>query len=111
MLTNLNPGRLVKSFNLGVSPFPTTVPGDTLLAVPPVNKTAMEGEMVNFDCVAKGEGTVVTWSREGTSILEIQVKTFRLFFTRRASMRQKFSNLLCHGRLSEDERLSTATGR
>lgn len=73
LLTNLNPGRLVKSFNVGVSPFPTTVIGDTLLTIPPVNKTAMEGETVTFDCVAKGEGTIVTWFREGVSIPEIQV--------------------------------------
>ncbi|XP_024870972.1 protein borderless isoform X1 [Temnothorax curvispinosus] len=56
----------------GVSPFPTTVSGDTLLAIPPVNKTAMEGETVSFDCVAKGEGTIVNWFREGVPIPEIQ---------------------------------------
>jgi len=80
LLTNLNLSRLVKSFNLGASPFPTTVAGDTLLTVPPVNKTAMEGEIVTFDCVPKGEGTNVMWFRDGTSIPEIQVqKSF--FFT------------------------------
>lgn len=56
-----------------MSPFPTTVAGDTLLAIPPVNKTAMEGETVTFDCVAKGESTIVTWIREGIPIPEIQV--------------------------------------
>lgn len=76
LLTNLNQSRLVKSFNLGVSPFPTTVPGDTLLAIPPVNKTAMEGETVAFDCVAKGDGTIVNWFREGLPISEIQVWSF-----------------------------------
>ncbi|XP_072749945.1 protein borderless isoform X2 [Anoplolepis gracilipes] len=56
----------------GASPFPTTVAGDTLLTIPPVNKTAMEGETVTFDCVAKGESTVVMWFREGIPIPEIQ---------------------------------------
>lgn len=57
-----------------MSPFPTTVPGDTLLAIPPVNKTAMEGETVTFDCVAKGEGTIVNWFREGVPIPDMQVR-------------------------------------
>ncbi|XP_017760125.1 PREDICTED: protein borderless isoform X1 [Eufriesea mexicana] len=52
----------------GASPFPTSVPGETLLAVPPVNKTVMEGESVSFDCVAKGERSVVSWFREGSEI-------------------------------------------
>lgn len=56
-----------------MSPFPTTVAGETLLAIPPVNKTAMEGDTVMFECVAKGEGTIVSWFREGVSIPEIQV--------------------------------------
>ncbi|KMQ92911.1 protein turtle [Lasius niger] len=56
----------------GASPFPTTVAGDTLLTVPPVNKTAMEGETVTFECVAKGESTIVAWFREGIPIPEIQ---------------------------------------
>ncbi|XP_012147466.1 borderless isoform X2 [Megachile rotundata] len=56
----------------GASPFPTSVPGETLLAVPPVNKTVMEGESVSFDCVAKGEKSVVSWLREGVEITEIE---------------------------------------
>ncbi|XP_011351926.1 protein borderless isoform X2 [Ooceraea biroi] len=56
----------------GASPFPTTVAGDTLLAVPPVNKTTMEGETVSFDCIAKGESTIVTWFREGVPIPDVQ---------------------------------------
>lgn len=76
MLTNLKLGRLVKSFNPGASPFPTSVPGETLLAVPPVNKTVMEGESVSFDCVAKGEKSVVNWFREGVEITAIEVTFF-----------------------------------
>ncbi|CAD1475363.1 unnamed protein product, partial [Heterotrigona itama] len=56
----------------GASPFPTSVPGENLLAVPPVNKTVMEGESVGFDCVAKGEKSVVSWFREGVEITEIE---------------------------------------
>ncbi|CAK9794813.1 Protein borderless [Anthophora quadrimaculata] len=56
----------------GASPFPTSVPGENLLAVPPVNKTVMEGESVSFDCVAKGEKSVVSWFREGVEIVEME---------------------------------------
>jgi hypothetical protein len=77
--TNRYLSRPVKSFNLGASPFPTTVAGDTLLTIPPVNKTAMEGETIGFDCIAKGEGTVVTWFREGVPIPDIQVTIFSDF--------------------------------
>ncbi|KAG7213397.1 hypothetical protein KM043_002684 [Ampulex compressa] len=56
----------------GASPFPTTVPGETLLAVPPVNKTAMEGGSVTFDCIAKGEKSVVAWFHEGVQISELE---------------------------------------
>lgn len=73
MLTNLKLGRPVKSFNPGASPFPTSVPGENLLAVPPVNRTVMEGESVRFDCVAKGEKSVVSWFREGVKITAIEV--------------------------------------
>ncbi|XP_076629523.1 borderless isoform X2 [Colletes latitarsis] len=62
-------------FHLGIdgaSPFPTSVLGETLLAVPPVNKTVMEGESVSFDCVSKGEKSVVSWFREGTEITKIE---------------------------------------
>lgn len=38
----------------------------------------MEGDTVTFDCVAKGEGTVVNWFREGVLIPEIQVKSFAI---------------------------------
>lgn len=85
LLTNLNLGRLVKSFNPGVSPFPTTVAGETILVIPPVNKTAMEGEVVTFDCVTKGERTVVTWLHDKTPITEIQVRTFQARSIRHAT--------------------------
>ncbi|XP_011878462.1 PREDICTED: protein turtle isoform X2 [Vollenhovia emeryi] len=65
------PNRTPNSRNNGTW-FHLAIDGDTLLAIPPVNKTAMEGETVAFDCVAKGEGTVVSWFREGVSIPEIQ---------------------------------------
>lgn len=64
-----------------MSPVATTVPGDTLLTVPPVNKTVMEGDTVTFDCVAKGERTAVNWLREGVSIPEIQVKIHSIFLS------------------------------
>ncbi|KAL0101927.1 hypothetical protein PUN28_018468 [Cardiocondyla obscurior] len=65
------PNRTPNSRNNGTW-FHLAIDGDTLLAIPPVNKTAMEGEMVTFDCVAKGEGTIVNWFREGVPIPDIQ---------------------------------------
>ncbi|XP_043252738.1 protein borderless isoform X2 [Colletes gigas] len=56
----------------GASPFPTSVPGKTLLAIPPVNRTVMEGESVNFHCVFRGEKSIVSWFREGTEITKIE---------------------------------------
>ncbi|XP_026824103.1 protein borderless isoform X5 [Ooceraea biroi] len=32
----------------------------------------MEGETVSFDCIAKGESTIVTWFREGVPIPDVQ---------------------------------------
>jgi len=77
-----------------LSPFATTVPGDTLLTVPPVNKTAMEGDTVTFDCVAKGEGTVVNWFREEVLIPEIQVKNSLDTFMPSQFSHDVISNLL-----------------
>lgn len=106
MLTNLKLDRLVKSFNPGASPFPTSVPGETLLAVPPVNKTVMEGETVSFDCVSKGEKSVVNWFREGTEISKIEVSEIdpqHLSITFAPSVAQKLIN---RDRTSNGERPS-----
>ncbi|XP_031772273.1 protein borderless isoform X2 [Apis florea] len=73
------PNRTPNSRNNGTW-FHLAIDGETLLAVPPVNKTVMEGESVDFDCVAKGEKSMVTWLREGTEITEIED------FKRRASI-------------------------
>ncbi|XP_043801712.1 protein borderless isoform X2 [Apis laboriosa] len=73
------PNRTPNSRNNGTW-FHLAIDGETLLAVPPVNKTVMEGESVDFDCVAKGEKSIVTWLREGVEITEIED------FKRRASI-------------------------
>ncbi|XP_029043005.1 protein borderless isoform X2 [Osmia bicornis bicornis] len=65
------PNRTPNSRNNGTW-FHLGIDGETLLAVPPVNKTVMEGESVSFDCVAKGEKSVVNWFREGVEITEIE---------------------------------------
>ncbi|EZA62874.1 protein borderless isoform X3 [Ooceraea biroi] len=65
------PNRTPNSRNNGTW-FHLAIDGDTLLAVPPVNKTTMEGETVSFDCIAKGESTIVTWFREGVPIPDVQ---------------------------------------
>ncbi|XP_053979898.1 protein borderless isoform X2 [Hylaeus anthracinus] len=65
------PNRTPNSRNNGTW-FHLGIDGETLLAVPPVNKTVMEGESVSFDCVSKGEKSVVNWFREGTEISQIE---------------------------------------
>ncbi|XP_068973749.1 protein borderless isoform X2 [Bombus flavifrons] len=65
------PNRTPNSRNNGTW-FHLAIDGETLLAVPPVNKTVMEGESVSFDCVAKGEKSVVNWFREGVEITAIE---------------------------------------
>ncbi|XP_066598150.1 protein borderless [Prorops nasuta] len=62
-------------FHLGIdgaSPFPTNVTGETLLAVPPVNKTVMEGEMASFECQAKHNTSSLSWLHEGVQISELE---------------------------------------
>ncbi|KAJ8669633.1 hypothetical protein QAD02_000892 [Eretmocerus hayati] len=56
----------------GVVPPSEHVPGETLLAVPPINKTVMEGDPVAFDCVAKGNKSTVSWFREGVEVMNQQ---------------------------------------
>ena len=73
------PNRTPNSRNNGTW-FHLAIDGETLLAVPPVNRTVMEGESVSFDCVAKGEKSVVNWFREGVEITTIED------FRRRASV-------------------------
>ncbi|KAK2581280.1 hypothetical protein KPH14_008070 [Odynerus spinipes] len=63
----------------GVSPLSTNVPGETLFATPPVNKTVMEGEPVSFDCVAKDNASTVTWFHENKNVLEIEDLERRAF--------------------------------
>ncbi|XP_076238874.1 borderless isoform X2 [Calliopsis andreniformis] len=65
------PNRTPNSRNNGTW-FHLAIDGENLLAVPPVNRTVMEGESVSFDCVAKGEKSVVSWFREGVEITEIE---------------------------------------
>ncbi|XP_020281495.1 protein borderless isoform X2 [Pseudomyrmex gracilis] len=73
------PNRTPNSRNNGTW-FHLAIDGEILLTIPPINKTAMEGDTVTFDCVTKGEGTTATWLREGTPIREIED------FRRRASI-------------------------
>ncbi|XP_015601580.1 protein borderless isoform X2 [Cephus cinctus] len=48
------------------------VPGGNLLAVPPVNKTAMEGEPVQFECITKNPYSIVTWLRDGLDVSDLK---------------------------------------
>ncbi|XP_058803561.1 protein borderless isoform X1 [Phymastichus coffea] len=56
----------------GVLPPSPNVPGETLLAIPPINKTIMESDSVSFDCVAKNNKSTITWYREGVEIMKQQ---------------------------------------
>lgn len=42
-----------------------------MLAIPPINQTALEGESARFRCVAKQVGARVTWSRDGVPLTEM----------------------------------------
>ncbi|CAD6233973.1 GSCOCG00007436001-RA-CDS [Cotesia congregata] len=64
--------RLIKTFNLGLSRSADGVSGENLLAIPPVNKTVMEGEIVEFQCVTKIPNMIVTWLRDGIEIPEVE---------------------------------------
>lgn len=57
-----------------MSPPDDNVPGENLLAVPPVNRTVMEGDNVEFECVTKDANTVVNWLRDGLEIEQIEVQ-------------------------------------
>ncbi|XP_044008144.1 protein borderless isoform X2 [Aphidius gifuensis] len=48
------------------------ISGENILAVPPINRTAMEGENVEFDCVAKDSSSIITWLRDGINIPQIE---------------------------------------
>ncbi|XP_043252746.1 protein borderless isoform X3 [Colletes gigas] len=65
------PNRTPNSRNNGTW-FHLAIDGKTLLAIPPVNRTVMEGESVNFHCVFRGEKSIVSWFREGTEITKIE---------------------------------------
>lgn len=69
----------MKTFKPGVSPPLTFDTGEHLMAIPPVNKTVMEGETVNFACVTKDSNYVVTWYRDGVEISNLEVQS-NLFY-------------------------------
>ncbi|XP_051155995.1 protein borderless isoform X1 [Leptopilina boulardi] len=56
----------------GVLPPGENVPGETLLVVPPINGTVMEGEPVSFECIAKDSSSILAWFHEGVEISEIK---------------------------------------
>lgn len=58
----------------------TNVPGETLLAVPPINKTIMEGDPVTFECVSKSNKSTITWYREGHEITKLQVYACNILY-------------------------------
>lgn len=69
----------------------------------------MEGESVSFDCVAKGEKSVVSWFREGVEITEIEVTEvvdFTLSIAQALRLRDTF-----RGRISRGERPSARMER
>ncbi|XP_058803562.1 protein borderless isoform X2 [Phymastichus coffea] len=65
------PNRTPSSRNNGTW-FHLAIDGETLLAIPPINKTIMESDSVSFDCVAKNNKSTITWYREGVEIMKQQ---------------------------------------
>ncbi|XP_059471403.1 protein borderless isoform X2 [Neocloeon triangulifer] len=51
--------------------FHLTVEGGKVMTIPPVNQTTLEGEDVNFKCVAKQSGARIIWYRDGVPIAEV----------------------------------------
>ncbi|XP_057335997.1 protein borderless isoform X2 [Microplitis mediator] len=56
----------------GLSRSADGVSGENLLAIPPVNKTVMEGETVEFQCVTKNSNMIITWLRDNIEIPEVE---------------------------------------
>nr|CAD7201704.1 unnamed protein product [Timema douglasi] len=48
-----------------------TVDGGTLLAIPPINQTTLEGEPAHFPCVTKDRDGRVTWYKDGVPLSEL----------------------------------------
>ncbi|XP_014210122.1 protein borderless isoform X1 [Copidosoma floridanum] len=65
------PNRTPSSRNNGTW-FQLSIDGETLLAVPPINKTVMEGDPVSFDCITKSNKSTIAWYREGREIIKQQ---------------------------------------
>lgn len=52
--------------------FHLTVDGGNLIAIPPINQTALEGESAHFPCVTKDKTSTVVWMKDGVPLSEIQ---------------------------------------
>ncbi|KAJ8936942.1 hypothetical protein NQ314_012123, partial [Rhamnusium bicolor] len=50
--------------------FHLTVSGGNLLAIPPINKTVLEGEEAQFSCLTKDFAIKVTWYKDGIPLSE-----------------------------------------
>ncbi|GJQ65536.1 hypothetical protein Trydic_g7637 [Trypoxylus dichotomus] len=66
----LFPNRTPTSTNNGTW-FILTVNGGNLLAIPPINKTVMEGSEAEFTCVKKDITTMITWYKDRIPITEL----------------------------------------
>ncbi|XP_063223267.1 protein borderless [Bacillus rossius redtenbacheri] len=51
--------------------FHLSVDGGTLLAIPPVNQTTLEGETAHFSCVTKDRDGMVTWYKDAAPLAEV----------------------------------------
>ncbi|XP_047119273.1 protein borderless [Schistocerca piceifrons] len=52
--------------------FHLAVEGGTLLTIPPINQTVMEGEPAHFPCVTKESNSTVTWLRDGVPLTDLR---------------------------------------
>ncbi|VEN49372.1 unnamed protein product [Callosobruchus maculatus] len=62
--------------------FHLTVSGGNLLAIPPINRTVMEGAEVEFACMTKDEDIKVRWYKDGIVLSEYHDLTSRSWVTK-----------------------------
>ncbi|KAJ8922838.1 hypothetical protein NQ315_007873 [Exocentrus adspersus] len=62
--------------------FHLTVSGGNLLAIPPINKTVLEGEEVEFHCMAKDYDIKVKWYKDSIPLSEYHDLTTRSWITK-----------------------------
>lgn len=66
--------------------FHLSVDGGTLLAIPPINQTTLEGERAHFPCVTKETNATVSWLKDGVPLSELPGLTERSWVSEDGSL-------------------------